>query len=67
MPSRKRAKGKERKAKAEEQRVVAGEGGWEQLVRWGVCKHGCLPPSDGHVVSAFLDGIPLEPPQDRSG
>lgn len=60
----KRAKGKERKAKAEAQRVVTGEGGWEQLVRWGVCKHECtLPPSDGHIVSAFLNGIPLEPPQ----
>ena len=47
----KRAKGKERKAKAEAQRVVTGEGGWEQLVRWGVCKHECtihflhFPPS----------------------
>lgn len=58
MSSRKKAKGKQRKAKAAAQ---ARQDGWEGLARWGEentsisCSHGAMIPENGHIVSSFLD------------
>ena len=64
MPSRKRAQGKERKAKAKtvEQQAATGsnvvvrEKFWEKLAR-GQCNHGfvAIPASGHHPVSSYLD------------
>ena len=64
MPSRKRIKGKERKAKAAAAQVVVKGRSWELWARWGArkegvrCNHGCLTiPQPGHPVSNFMVGL----------
>ena len=66
MPSRKRAQGKQRKAKAKTAQqqaatssstVVVREKTWGKLARRGQCNHGFVAeiPASGHPVSSFLD------------
>lgn len=58
MPSRKRNKGKERKANAASVAALTEESKWEKWTRLGpsICGHGCVAlPSKDHVVSRFLN------------
>ena len=63
MSTKKKAKGKERKARKaanKKQLNYVGKDGWESLARWGeetttvLCNHGAMFPSKEHVVHKFL-------------
>ena len=67
MPSRKRLKGKQRKATAAARRTVdeSEKVDWSQLGRLGECNHGCPVIAPHHPVSALVDDI-LEAASDES-
>jgi len=60
MPSRKRLKGRQRKAI----KAASKESAWVQLTRWGErnvavqCNHGCeIIPQSGHIVYSFIQSV----------
>lgn len=54
MTSRKRNKGKERKAKKDAARL----GWWKKWIPEGACTHGCVVvPPPGHAVSRFMNSF----------
>lgn len=65
MPSRKRLKGKQRKATAAARQTESKETDWSQLGRLGECNHGCPIIARHHPVSALVDDM-LEAASDES-
>jgi len=65
MSTKKKAKGKERKARkaANTKQSNGSKDGWESLARWGeetttvLCNHGAMFPPKEHVVHKFLDSF----------
>ena len=60
MPSRKRNKGKDRKAKKAESERMKVRSEWMEYLHWEECDHGCAMISDDqedHPASAFMDTI----------
>ena len=53
MPSRKRNKGKDRKAKKAENERMKVRSEWMEYVHWEECDHGCAMISDDQDQPAF--------------